>query len=494
LTKLAFVPTITQGEAPSAIGEQSLVRRLLVGTALSGAAVLISRCASVLLFLLLARLVTPRELGSISYALAVYAIAVVVADFGVSTSVPRFASANNRANALVVHALALRWVVSLSLAIGIWLADVAWVAFRGLGLEIGFLLVCSTFGVAPFILDASLRFREASLTRIVFGLGWLGGSLALVELGLGVWGPVLAFGLSMLLAGLPTLLESLRSYRDGFDWTLMNRLVGFGARAAATLAFTTLAAQAGVLVLAYARGDDAVAVYRMAFTLAGVPLLLAAAIGDPLTPLVARASRSDDADATRPLLHAVVAFLLATAGAILPLAVLFGDDVVRVLLPTHYIESTDLLVVLIAANALAMLNTTATSALYSLGEIRLLFRTTAGLASFALVATLLLLPPLGVLGAGLAQLAANLGVAFVLGKWFRTYLRGSLSAAVLVRPVAFAVLALASAALLSEASFVSRSAAGLVIVLVYVGLVLPIVRPAWSARTGWMTVRSMVGR
>src|SRR2546421_5730290 len=86
-------PEAEDGSQPPTLRQdvQRASRQLIVGTALSGSAVLAQRGASVVLFLLLARLVDPSDLGAISYALAVYVTASVFADLGVSTSLPRFA-------------------------------------------------------------------------------------------------------------------------------------------------------------------------------------------------------------------------------------------------------------------------------------------------------------------------------------------------------------------------------------------------------------------
>jgi O-antigen/teichoic acid export membrane protein len=456
-------------------------RLMVIGTLTFGLAVLVTRVSSMVLVLVMSRLITPTDLGLVSYILAVYTVANVVCDVGLSASLPRFVSRARRPDQLIAHALVLRIAVSMAAGLVIWTTDQTWQLFRGAGAQIGFLVACSAFTAAVSVLDASLRFIPSALTRAVVGIGWIIGAVVLVDLGLPVWGPVLAYGLAMIVAGLPTFWISLRRHTHGFQRAVFRDLVTVGTRVVTVLALTSITSQAGVVMLAYLRGDEAAAMYRVASIVAAPPLLLAAAIGDPLTNLVARLDASDDPRSAHVLLRPILTLLLATAGIMLPLGLLVGADVLAIFGRGEYSRGSGLLYLLIGANALGMLGTVAIGVLYALGELRVLVRATGLVALTALAGTYLLLAPLGELSAGVAQVGANIVLVLLLGTWFRRYLRGSVDRSALYRALGLVGAAFALALAFTDAPIVARLAMALLIVAAYVWLLLPLIRPAYMA-------------
>ena len=299
--------------------------------------------------------------------------------------------------------------------------------------------VITVFGVAKAfdsVADVLYGYhqRREEMRAIAIGQG-VNGILSVVLLTLGIWwsgsllvgvvGFALGSAVSLAMRVVPAVLASRSADRDDprDQPPARARLVRLAAPLAVVLLLGSVAASAPRLVLEQSAGPYALGIFAGVAYVVLAAANLINAIGNALSPRLARAHAAGDRAAFGRLLARGVAFgaALALTGALL--AWLIGDEVLALLYGADYGESGGLLAALCLVSVVAFTGSFLVGAATAARHFREQLPIAALTCVVAIVGSLLVVPAAGVDGAvvvtGVVAAVQVAGYAVVLRKVFR---------------------------------------------------------------------------
>jgi len=360
---------------------------------------MLSQLGMFLAMVALARLTAPSDFGSISFVLAVTTILYTLGDQGMSTTVQRYV--DELGEDVIRPAFAVKLLACTLVGAAAWALDSGLGLLRGLGGWIGLITLLSAFQLVIMTENARKRFRSAGALQLTTMLVFALGAVSLAILWDPVAGPLLARSLSFAVVGLGLLTVLLRGPGPmrvpGFGKALR-----MGGGVTLNSVFTQILTRSDIVLVTYIVGFEAAGVYRAAYTLGMLPLLLQPLIHLPLMPVVAEQLRRGRRDQVTRI-HAVI-----TGGLIVVLApVLIGGWILAEPLLLHvfgadYTGGVWVLRLLLCASAASVLIAPIGGIFFMAGKIRPMAAATAVCAAGMLALGLWSTPHYGVTGAAMA--------------------------------------------------------------------------------------------
>lgn len=396
----------------------------LNGLGWNGLATVVNRVLPSALTIVLAWMLTPSELGDVSFILSSYTVLSFFADWGIAYAfqsfVPEIPSQIGRVfwTGLVIRAGASLVLSMACLVLDLWLG-----ILRGYGWYVFVVLMCSVLGSGVFVLNAQLRFREISLLSVLHSVIYFSLSIFLVLGGMRIDGPIYALALAFLMMGIvfflraPELLAS-----AAFDRQVGGRLLRFGTWATVATGLTALTTQAGVLMLPYLSNASETGVYKVALTMGMVPSLLGNAIVLPLLPVCRRTITNNPAEAAE-LIQIVIRYLLLGSLLAVGIGFVLSSCLVEILVSAAYQAAAGPFRVLLVANLLGMIYTVLSSVAFVGEGLRRLSSISLKVATAVLFGNLLSIHFWGSTGAAVVMLLAYcIGLALII-KWLQKRLQ-----------------------------------------------------------------------
>lgn len=314
-------------------------------------------------------------------------------------------------------------------------------------------------GTAAAYLVAHQRAAPMALAATLASVLFLAGLFVVVQADLGFTGLAACFAAT----GLVTLLLpvlALRGQRLGFafDRGLWTQMLRWAVAQGGVLVLGVIYFRVDTFLLSFVSSDGEVGRYAVAYRVLEVLTVVPAYLMSTLFPEIARQQPHS------ARLNEIVQGALSSVWlAVVPLVIIFvafAAEVVAVAGGPAYADSASVLRVLIVAVALLFVNTVFFQSLVALNRQRNLFLLLLGVLAGNVVLNLLLIPPLGAMGAAISLLATEGVVLVLVLRIFATVgtvprLRRPL------RLLAAAVVAAGAALALRELVPFDRSAAGL---------------------------------
>lgn len=364
-----------------------------------GSARMLSQLGMFLAMVALARLTTPSDFGSISFVLAVTTILYTFGDQGMSTVVQRYVG--ELGEDVIRPAFAVKLLACTVVGAAAWALDSGLGLLRGLGGWIGLITLLSAFQLVIMTENARQRFRSAGALQLTTTALFAFGAMALAILWDPVAGPLLARSVSFAVVGLGLLTVLLRGPGPmrvpGFG-----RALRMGGGVTLNSVFTQVLTRSDIVIVTYIVGFEAAGVYRAAYTLGMLPLLLQPLIHLPLMPVVAEQLKQGRRDQVTRI-HAVI-----TGGLIVVLApVVIGGWVLSEPLLLHvfgadYTRGVWVLRLLLVASSASVLIAPIGGIFFMEGKIRPMAAATASCALVMLAVGLWSTPRYGGAGAAMA--------------------------------------------------------------------------------------------
>lgn len=241
----------------------------------------VSRVATVLSGILLARLLAPEDYGVFAVALIVLSAVLSMNELGVSLAVVRWEGRVDRI-APTVSTIALVWSVVLYAACYLGAPAIATALnapeavtmIRVLSLCV---LVDAVSAVPSALITREfLQRRRMIIDLVAFFVGTLL-SIALAAGGAGAWSIVWGFGLSNVLAGVLAFVLAPQRFWPGFDREVARELLHFGLPLAASSLVLFLMLNVDYIVVGHELGSLELGLYLMAFNLCSWPVNLVSA-------------------------------------------------------------------------------------------------------------------------------------------------------------------------------------------------------------------------
>lgn len=397
---------------------RSLSRQFAVNVLAQGLARVISLTANLVLLLVVARVMGVQFFGEFSYVLAFSAIVIALADMGTTAVLARglaFEADDARARYLGNYLMMRLGLLSIAMLAGVLAA----------------LLVPNAPTTAMLIMVAGLpalasRFFEpvyqiygrpwmSLRSNLVFGLMqlclalwvWLSRSPSLELL---VAGLVLSNVVYTAIAAvfmLRLVRPHLRFDRSTFKMVLaLTGPVGFSSL------FTTVILRADVLMIDHFLGAASVGLYSAAYRILDLAILAAVTIVTPLVPVLTMEIAHDPRQALercRAITQAALVFTLPVA-VVAPYA---AEPMLGVALGNTYAPAAAPLVILVWNFVLIVLTLITSSVNLAIGEIRHGYWNTPLAAIINVGLNALLIPSIGIVGAAIAAVSAQISMMTV---------------------------------------------------------------------------------
>jgi O-antigen/teichoic acid export membrane protein len=384
------------------------------------------RGANFLIFLLLARALTVGEFGFYGYLMSTAVVLSVGFDLGLRQSVASLlgqAAAGAERAAIVTHMLAL-WLLLAALAT---LTTYGMLVGGGYAATYGGVTVVAAFGTAPMLLlrtgqGAFLgrgELGKLNQSEIISRVVMLGGTAGLwlthrLDLASAVWTLVLAHAV----AGLYLVLQirEALSPRALLDLPLARRMLRAGAVFAGGTLLMILMGRVGIWLVNALLGEDALGLYFGVQRLGEMLVEVATAVGIVIFSHGVRTVDQNEAarDAVR------IARIVTACVALLALAtMLWARPFLALFLGAPYALEADAFRLVMLGTLAACFNVMLFPCLSSQGLARVGIWSYGLGCAVALLGCLALIPPLHLLGAGLAYALAQASVALVLAFAYR---------------------------------------------------------------------------
>ncbi|MDQ1513906.1 MAG: hypothetical protein QOC59_1748, partial [Microbacteriaceae bacterium] len=289
--------------------------------------------------IVLARLLTPEQFGSVAAALLIVGLAQLLTQLGVSAALVQRQTLTDDD---VAAAFGFSVLVSVVFAVGLAMSASALNPLVGLAPDSGLLpllapaLVLAGIAAVPSgLLQRNLRFRQLTVVDLIAaGPAMIGVSVALALAGLGAY----ALAWAEIVAGLVTAVgylllarPTLRLLAPDVAWARLQPMIGFGSGYSLAQLGNWIAQNADNLVVANMLGTAPLGVYSRAYNLLSEPAAVIGGAADKvLFPAMARV-REDGERLRAAYVRSASLIALVTAPASVMLFVL-APEVVRVLL------------------------------------------------------------------------------------------------------------------------------------------------------------------
>jgi len=402
---------------PSSLQLNETLHRLVVGGAWYTTSAIVNRVLPNLLVIILALLVRPADLGAYSYILAFYTVLSLFADMGIAYALQKFIQ-ENPLDAMKIGStsLVLRFLSSLALGFLCVGVDQCWTAFKGYSLYVALLLISSAFGTSIYVLNARLKYKESSLLVIVRGVLWFVFAIIFVVIGQPVLGPIYSLAMAFVVIGILTVFLERSYFVLVFDWAYARRIMQFGVLMTIASAFSVLATQAGILVMAYLTTESEVGIYRLASTFGMIPMLLGDGLVLPLLPLIKKSFMEAPKDIPE-LIRLLIRYLSIIGFLILGTGVVLAKPLISLVFGPFYQSAVWPLRILLGSGCLGLLFTVLLSVSYMSNDLKIAAKISAVVAGLCLGLSVFLIPLYGASGAAIALLVA-FGMGLILiSRW-----------------------------------------------------------------------------
>jgi O-antigen/teichoic acid export membrane protein len=407
------------------------------------------RCIGLIGSIVLARMLTPSDFGTIALGLTISQIGVAFVSGGVTSSLARGPKEPDRADlkaalAFQVGVMLVFVVVAAPICLAFGTAG-AVCAVMILSLPIDALRVAPT-AMAMRRLDFGPLARTAIIEAVVFNAA----SSALVIAGFGVWGIVIA-NLLRSVSGtvILTALGSVGWLLPRWNWERLRGHFAFGASNQAVVVVNTARDQGLNLVIGAFGGLAVLGLWSLAYRMLQIVLLVMQALWQVAFPAIARLLEAGQSAATMMSRGVrLVAVLTGFAAALL-------GGAAPALVPVLFGPGWDAVPELLALGAISLtvsgpITTLGFSFLWAVGSANAVLRAVIVNTVVWLVAAAALLPTVGSDGVGISMLMAAFAVRLVLLRDIRKHIR--LDDLQLTLPPALLALAAGSAGWLIAAS------------------------------------------
>lgn len=432
------------GATPTETSEEHLSTEEVRKRAVTGAGVYVMRGFALRLLgligmLVLARLLTPRDMGFVAFGLTFTMLATFLTDGGIVAALIRRTEPPARADLKALLAFQLGLTTALA-----GVAGVVLIQFGELGQVTAVMAIALPLTALRVpgivLLERSLAYRPLAFVEIVETICYYGWAIVTVSVGWGVWGLASA-SIVRAIAGSTTLLTLLPSARliPSPSWIRVRTLLGFGFKYQAVGLVNFCRDEGTNVAVAAVAGVSALGLWSVASRILQAPLLLLTSLWRISFPGMSRllAAEEDVAPTIERTLSSVAvvlgAILAPLAAAAVPLiTVLLGsqwDDAAPVIPPAslHLMIAGPISVALVGY-------------LWAVGDASAVLRSALGGAVLFGIALLLLLPVIGVTAVGVAWLPCGVAESVILIHAARKRINIPIAAA-LAPPAVSAVLA-----------------------------------------------------
>lgn len=397
--------------------------------------------------LVLARLVTPDEFGTVALGATFVTFAGFLADGGVGAALIRRVEPVERADLKALLAFQVGLSGGIALAIGAALFPFGTVG-KVTALMVMSLPLMAVRAPAVIVLERQLNYRPFAIVEVAESICYYALAIALVLEGWGVWGLASAavvralFGTTLLLGLTPA-----ARFLPSPSWTRVRAFLGFGFRYQAVGVINLLRDQGTNAAIAAIVGVPALGVWSIAYRILQIPLLLFSSLWRVSFPGMSRLVEArEDVGQT---IGRVVEVVAVVAGLILAPLVAATPAWVPALLGGRW---TDVVAVIPPASLHLMIFAPISVALigylWAVGEASAVLRATLIGTPIMAVVMIPLLAVIGVPAVGFGWLAAGVGEAVVLIVSARRHAEFSIRPG-LVPPTCAAVVAAAAGWLLA---------------------------------------------
>jgi len=346
--------------------------------------------------------------GALTLAMAVVSLISVLTDLGMSTMAAReVARTPKREREILGNVLSLG--LAFSVAAALLLLAIAEVAYAGNpDVRRAMLVLSLQLLTAPFLGAARAHFQAAQRGQLIavgdvaLAAAVFGGSLVAVEADLGFTAMVGAVAAGYLAQAVVMTLLVRADVRLAWGvrrdtWT---QLIRISLPLGATFIVNYLYFRLDVVLLSVLKGEEEVGVYGLAYRVLEGLMVLPAYFMLALFPEIARLTGQ------RERVDGIVAAALSVMEAVaLPavlITALFAGDVIEVIAGAEYEDAAWVLRILTLGLGISYLNGVYGNALTALGRQNQLFRWSLVILAGNLILNLALIPPFGVVGAGVA--------------------------------------------------------------------------------------------
>lgn len=402
--------------------------------------VLLTVGSSLLLSVALARKLGPEQYGSYAFAVWLIGLGALLSNMGISVASTKFVSeyqgAEDQKGLLWVVRATLRSRALVALAIAVTLIPISWVLVANdKGSAVHYYPLLISLALVPYALHQAFQgilkgFQRYDYSALALSVGLLlkaAIAVALVWRGYGVlhllilegaaWAVAAVLGLGFLrrLVAKPFSKQDSSPSREK-----KKNLFQFAAIASVLLLMDFIINDRSELFfIKLFRPDAEVGYYSLAFAMAAYPMqLIPGALGSVLMPAVSEQfGRRDNARlsaiyVTSARYLMMLAFPLSAGGIVMarPLVIaLFGEEYLPMVLPSQ---------ILMAAGATYAVSLSTSSVIWGTNRPQFFLLMSGFKVPINIIACLLLIPPLGMKGAALAQWAA--GPLWVVTLWYVT--------------------------------------------------------------------------
>jgi O-antigen/teichoic acid export membrane protein len=377
-----------------------------VGQLLSGE--LVNKVLRFAAFVVLARALSASDFGLVNVAIAISGTALVASSLGLPDLAARDAAiAPARAGWLAGHVAVTRILALGALStVGIFLATVAWPGHTSL-LVMAAAMAVFMAASGDWLARGLERMSVVAAANAAGGLTVLAGSLAVAKLSGNATVAVAAFALAEC-AVATVLWANLRDLsKFEFGVSGMRSML----RRARPLAFSSLAiyvyyANLDTIILAASRSNNEAGLYSGAYRLFLVLNLVGVFAAYAVLPTLARLAAAGAPMEADRLLRSMLAALAGYGLLTLALVELGGANVLGLLFGTQFRAASEAFVLLAAGVAWFVVGYPAGYSLIARGENARFLRGAATASILSVGLDIVLIPPLGMSGAGLATMVA----------------------------------------------------------------------------------------
>ena len=407
-----------RGATAAVTEEEHLSTGEVRGRAVTGAVVYVLRGFGVRFLgliglLVLARLLTPRDMGLVAFGLTLTMFANFLTDGGIGTALIRRADPPERAD--------LKALLAFQLGLNTALAAVASLVLLPFG-ELGqvtaiMLMALPVAGLrvpGVVLLERKLDYRPLAFVEIVETISYYVWAIVTVSIGWDVWGLASA-SVVRAIVGSATLLSLLPSARmiPSPSWVRVRTLLGFGFKYQAVGLANLVRDEGTNAAVAAVAGVSALGLWSVAFRILQLPLLLLSSLWRVSFPGMSRLLAVDEVLA--PTIERTLSSVAVVIGVILAPLAAASTSLVTVLLGDQWADAAAVLppasLHLMIAGPISV---ALVGYLWAVGDASAVLRATlAGMTVF-FIALFLLLPAIGIAAVGIAWLPCGLVESVIL--------------------------------------------------------------------------------
>ncbi|MBI3549163.1 MAG: flippase [Elusimicrobia bacterium] len=369
--------------------------------------------AGIAAVILLARFLDVAALGLYSFSYALGSVVAIACLYGANQLIVReVARSPGNVDALLGNSIATRAAVGLALMLGLEALFVALGYSRERMLIVSLLVLARLFDSLIFMFCSFFRGRQEmkyeGILRVCLNVASVGLSL-----------PVLLFSRSLLIFSAiqcgASLVIAVVSYRvvsrrygsapfAAVSWEASRTLFLDGLSFSLYGILLVLFLQTNTILLTLFKGDDATGFYTAGYRFISALGMAATSVTGAVYPVISKLNLENHAGEIRRTYLRCLRYLWALALYVALGLYWFAPEVIGIVYGSKFLPAVPGLRIMSAAVLFSYANSAATSVLFSLNQEREVVRTLGYATVFVALINLILLPPLGHLGASLTTL------------------------------------------------------------------------------------------